>query len=526
MLQSLSSRHRCHFSAVAIVLAWSVLALAATSTGQLRSLHVDASKVTGRIRSFQGVDGPPTAVMEGLPDLVGQYKDLRIDMVRTHDFMGPTEIDSQYLNDDPLLTWLVPDTRQRGILVAAANVSIIFPDWGAAPEKAESYRFGPSDKVLQAIHETGAEVYFRIGRSFGANRNPPANFDKFADVVKHTVMHYNQGWAHGFHDNIRYWEFWNEPELFWSGTPEQFYQLYEKTARAVKGVDSSLKVGGDAKALSMDDGPYREGFMDYCAAHNLPLDFYSWHTYADFSADPYDAVRIGKQIRSLLDAKGFKNSESIVSEWNLSADFTDVEEQILQGAENAAYVASVMIYLQDSAIDHAQFYRGDAAWMGLFDRQRKLFKPAYSYKATAAMLDTPERLDLAGADTFGFAALAGRSKDGATVQILISNYEIPPDYKPHVMVVPPKVQELLNLDFSKIKSLPRRTDAHVGDNGGYALTIEHPPWGDAEFSIKRYRITDTDDLRLVGESGGKGGKVQLSNPLPPPGVELIVLRRR
>jgi hypothetical protein len=50
--------------------------------------------------------------------------------------------------------------------------------------------------------------------------------------------------------------------------------------------------------------------------------------------------------------------------------------------------------------------------------------------------------------------------------------------------------------------------------------------GNAEFSIKRYRITDTDDLRLVGESGGKGGKVQLSNPLPPPGVELIVLRRR
>ena len=183
MLQSLSPRHRGHFSAVAIVLAWSVLALTATSTGQLRSLHVDASKVTGRIRSFQGVNGPPTPVTEGLPDLVGQYRDLRIDMVRTHDFMGPTEIDSQYLNDDPLLTWLVPDKRQRGILVAAANVSIIFPDWGAAPEKAESYRFGPSDKVLQAVHETGAEVYFRIGRSFGANRNPPANFDKFADVV-------------------------------------------------------------------------------------------------------------------------------------------------------------------------------------------------------------------------------------------------------------------------------------------------------------------------------------------------------
>ena len=43
-------------------------------------------------------------------------------------------------------------------------------------------------------------------------------------------MHYNQGWANGFHDNIRYWEFWNEADLsiFWTETPEQFYRLYER----------------------------------------------------------------------------------------------------------------------------------------------------------------------------------------------------------------------------------------------------------------------------------------------------------
>jgi len=487
---------------------------------------VDAGKVTGRIGSFQGVNGPPTPVMKGLPNLVDQYKYLRIDMVRTHDFMGPTEIDAQYLSNDPMLTWLVPDPGQRAGVVAAGNASTIFPVWSADPEQAESYRFGPTDEVLQAIHETGAEIYYRIGRSFGANRNPPADFDKFAGVVKHIVMHYNQGWAHGFHDHIRYWEFWNEPEFFWSGTPEQFYLLYQKTAAALKMADPSVKVGGDAKALPMDDGPYREGFLDYCAAHNLPLDFYSWHTYADSSADPYDAVRIGKEIRNLLDAKGFKNSESILSEWNISADFTDAETQVLQGIENAAYVASVMIYLQDSMIDRAEFYRGDAAWMGLFDLQRKLFKPAYSYKAMATMLETPERLDLTGADTVGFAALAGRSADGSTVQILISNYEIPPDFKPHVMITPPAVQQLLNVDFSKFKVLPRRTNLHIENNGGYALTVDDLPWGDADFTIKRYRITSGEDFKLVQESSAKGGKVKLSNTLPPPAVELIVLRRQ
>jgi len=514
-----------YFSRISPAVA-AMLGLSAIASAQLRPLHVDAGKVTGHIRSFQGVNGPPTPVMERLPSLVDQYQELHIDIVRTHDFMGPTEIDSQFANDDPMLKWLVPDTKQRAALVATGNASTIFPDWSADPEKAESYRFGPTDKVIQAIRATGAEVYYRVGRSFGANRNPPADFDKFADVVKHIAMHYNQGWAHGFHDNIRYWEFWNEPEIFWTGTPEQFYSLYDKTARALKSVDATLKVGGDAKALPMDSGPYREGFIDYCAAHKLPLDFYSWHTYADFSADPYDAVRIGKEIRNLLDAEGFKDSESILSEWNLSADFTDPEKPTLDGPDNAAYMASVMIYLQDSAIDRAEFYRGDAAWMGLFDTQKNLFKTAYAYKATAAMLDTPERLDVVGSDTYGFAALAGRSADGKTVQVLISNYQIPPDYKPHIMVPPPDVQAMIKIDFSRLKVLPQRTDIPAAKNLGYDLTIDHLPWGKAPFTIKRYRITGTEDFKLAGKSSGKDGKVELSIPLPAPGVELIVLQRR
>jgi hypothetical protein len=502
-----------------------VLALCATATAQLRTVHVDAGKVTGRIHSFQGVNGPPTPVMDGLPNLIGEYKALHIDMVRTHDFMGPTEIDSQYSIQNPMLAWLVPDPKQRGSLVATANASIIFPDWSADPEKVESYRFVPTDKVIEAIQESGAEVYYRIGRSFGANRNPPADFDKFAAVVKHIVMHYNQGWAHGFYDDIRYWEFWNEPEFFWTGTPQQFYSLYEKTARAVKAVDPDLKFGGDALAFPLVDSPYREGFLDYCADHHLPLDFFSWHTYADFSADPYDAVRIEKEIRSLLDAKGFKNSESILSEWNLSADFTDAERKVLRGAENAAYVASVLIYLQDSTINRAEFYRGDAAWMGLFDQQRSFFKPAYSYEAAADMLNTPERLEVTGADTFGFAALAGRSTDGSTVQILISNYQIPPGFKPYMMAPPPDVQKLIQLDFSKVKLLPRRTAVPQNDPA-YSLTVDHLPWGGAKFTIKRYRIGNADDLKLVGKGKGKGSKVEISNLLPPPGVELIVLKRR
>src|SRR5579872_5041954 len=494
-----------------------------------RFLRVDAGKVIGQIRSFQGLNGPPSPVMEGLPNLVEQYRELRIDQVRTHDFMGPTEIDSKFVLDNGLLAWLIPDNVQRAGVVKAGNASIIFPDWSADPEKPESYNFVPTDKVLAAIRASGAEVYYRIGRSWGANINPPDDFDKFASVVKHIAMHYNQGWANGFHYGIRYWEFWNEPEaLFWSGTPQQFYSLYEKTARALKSVDPNLKVGGVAKAFPSDDGGYREGFIDYCASQHVPLDFYSWHTYANGSADPYDAVRLAKEIRGILDTHGFPHAENILSEWNLSADFTESEKAELQGEHNAAYIGAVLSYLEDTSIDHAHFYRGDAAWMGLFDVNGTYFKTAYTFKAMGKMLDTPQRLSVEGTDTFGFAALAGRSADGKIIQIVISNYAIPANYKPDLMALPPELQKAAppTPDMSKIKFLPPRTDIVYRDNLGYRLGISNLPWGSATFSIKRYRISKTQNFELVEKGIGKGSVLNLSNPLAPDAVELIVLTRR
>ncbi len=486
-----------------------------------RTLSIDAAKSIGEIRSFQGLNGIPSPVMAGLPDLVRQYKDLRVNQVRTHDVMGPTDIDAHFTQDNTLLTWLIPDDAQRAGVVKAGNAAIIFPDWSADPENPASYNFGPADKVLAAIHASGAEVYYRIGRSWGAQGEPPPDFDKYASVVKHVAMHYNRGWAAGFHYNIRYWEFWNEPEaLFWFGTPEQFYSLYEKTARALKSVDPTLKVGGDAVAIASNDGPYREGLIDYCAAHHVPLDFYSWHTYAHMSADPYDAVRLAREIRGVLDTHGFPKAESILSEWNLTPDFTAPEKARLQGMETAAYIGAVLTYFQDAPLDHAQFYRGDAAWMGLFDLQGKYFKTAYAFQTMGKMQDTPQRLAVNGPDTFGFATLAGRSNDGNTIQILISNYAIPAGFKPNNMSLPPDVLKSIPLpDFTKLKSLAVRKDISYRNNAGYSLDITNLPWGKKKFTVKRYRLDATRNLELIDKKESSGSTLNMSSALAPEAIE-------
>jgi xylan 1,4-beta-xylosidase len=266
--------------------------------------------------------------------------------------------------------------------------------------------------------------------------------------------------------------------------------------------------------------------MDYCVVHKVPLDFYSWHTYADRSADPYDAVRLSRNIRDALDARGLRQTESILSEWNLTPDFTEAAKTRLQGMENAAFIGAALTYFQDAPIDHAQFYRGDAAWMGLFALDGSYFKTAYTFEAMGKMLSTPERFAVQGADTFGFAALAGRSADGNTVQILISNYMIPAQM--HPMKVPPDILKTLppSLDFSKLKFLPRRADIVYRDNAGYNLTIENLPWGKESFTVKRYRIDKTRNLDLVEEKSSAGGSLRLSNALAPDAVELVVLQKR
>jgi xylan 1,4-beta-xylosidase len=526
------SRHLKGCKAVAIFIALALFAVHGQGQG-FRNLTVDVAKDAGRIRSFQGVNGPPYPIMGGLPNLVEQYRELRVDQVRTHDFMGPTEIDSRYMYHEENLASLIPDPIQRMDVAKAGNSSIIFPDWNADPEKPESYRFGPADKVIAAIRASGAEVYYRIGRSWGALADPPPDFDKYANIVRHVAMHYNQGWANGFHDQIRYWEFWNEPEGFWGGTPEEFYSAYEKTARALKSLDPSLRVGGTASASPHGPGPMGDGFVSYCAAHQVPLDFFSWHTYAFDSADPYDSVRLGKEMRERLDKYGFRNAESILSEWNLSYDYTIQEAAELQSAHNAAFVGAVLTYFQDSQIDHAHFYRGDAAWMGLFDLNGNYYKPAYVFKAMGQMLDTPVRLPLSGTDTFGFAALAGRSTDGNTVQILISNYARPAGYKPKPMRTAPELQDPVRPSLwdrwrvaPNAPTFNNRTDIVYRDNAGYNLSIENLPWGKAPFTLKRYRISTKQSFDLVEERSASGASITLSNPLPVDNVELIALRRK
>ena len=80
---------------------------------------------------------------------------------------------------------------------------------------------------------------------------PPRDYKQWATLIRRLVGHWVE--RYGIKE-VREWKFevWNEPNLkaFWSGTQRDYFKLYRYTAAAIKGIDSSLKVGGPATAMN------------------------------------------------------------------------------------------------------------------------------------------------------------------------------------------------------------------------------------------------------------------------------------
>jgi hypothetical protein len=73
-------------------------------------------------------------------------------------------------------------------------------------------------------------------KGFDVHQCPPRDLGEFAAYVRAVVGHY--------HNDIRYWEIWNEPYWmdFWRGTPEQCAELAKVAAREVRAVDPQATV--------------------------------------------------------------------------------------------------------------------------------------------------------------------------------------------------------------------------------------------------------------------------------------------
>ena len=107
--------------------------------------------------------------------------------------------------------------------------------------------------------------------------SPPKDYAKWDDLIAQFTHHLID--RYGIAEVSQwYFEVWNEPNLkFWTGEPEEasYFELYKHTARAIKGVDQRLRVGGPSTAQAAWIGD----FIAYTVKDKVPVDFVSSHIY-------------------------------------------------------------------------------------------------------------------------------------------------------------------------------------------------------------------------------------------------------
>lgn len=293
------------------------------------------------------------------------------------------------------------------------DIPNIFRDFDADENNPESYDFAFTDELLKAMHEYGLKPIFRLGVTIENQAhikayriNPPKDYHKWARVCEHIVRHYNEGWANGFYFGITYWEIWNEPEngptptsnQMWTGTAQDYYRLYDITAKHLKSCfGDTIKVGGygasgcygiyyhpekygiqvpqKEKDERYEKDIYRVeffyGFVEYIKAHNSPIDFFSFHSYAGVEK----TVVMSSFLHRVLREYGYGHLETHLNEWN------NAHELALFGKSySSAQVTAMMCAMQNSQTDMLFYYDTRifaSPYCGLFNAYTR--KPCCTY---------------------------------------------------------------------------------------------------------------------------------------------------
>jgi len=180
--------------------------------------------------------------------------------------------------------------RFHGLLDDAMSVCIREPDQsnGKTPGKLR-YSFFNIDSIFDFLLSIGMKPFIELSFMpsalasgtktcfhYKANVTPPADYLQWEALIRILTQHLVD--RYGLTE-VRSWyfEIWNEPNLnfFWGGSKEDYFKLFQHSTRAIKSVDSELRVGGPATSVNA----WISDLLNFCCSNAVPIDFVSTHHY-------------------------------------------------------------------------------------------------------------------------------------------------------------------------------------------------------------------------------------------------------
>lgn len=191
------------------------------------------------------------------------------------------------------------------------------------------------DLTIHDIQAMGAKPFISI-----SDANPPTDWAQWESQVQSLVEHVSG--RNGLNISDVYYEVWNEPDLYGGykmGRDPNYLDLYSHTVAAISRANgvNKFKVGGPA--ITALYKAWFDGFMQFAARSNLPVDFFSWHRYSKNLEDYEDDVA---NIKSWLTSyPNYSGIELIITELGPNSENDKVYDNSF-GAIHAIATSAVL----------------------------------------------------------------------------------------------------------------------------------------------------------------------------------------
>jgi xylan 1,4-beta-xylosidase len=146
--------------------------------------------------------------------------------------------------------------------------------------------FMPKDLASNVPGINEYQVHFPRPTMAGASNNPPKDYAMWGELARKFTEHLVERYGR---DKVITWYFevWNEPDIvYWHGTQEEYFKLYDYAVAGVRAALPDAKVGGPATTGpgSEKSVGFLEAFLHHCLSDRsavdgkpVPLDFISFH---------------------------------------------------------------------------------------------------------------------------------------------------------------------------------------------------------------------------------------------------------
>jgi xylan 1,4-beta-xylosidase len=255
------------------------------------TVRVDAAHEVGRwgpVWAYFGYDEPNYTYAPNGKKLIGELAQLSASpvQIRTHHLLttgkgeaapkiGSTNVYRQGPNGNPIYDWnlldRIFDTYVHGGVQPFVEIGFM-PEALSAHPQPYTPVWSPGESF---------DHYF-TGWTF-----PPKDYAQWETLVRRFVEHLSDRYGRAAVEKWR-WEVWNEPNIaYWHGTAEEYDELYDYTAAAVKTVLPEAQIGGPASTgpANARAADFLRQFLKHCAegknavtgTAGSPLDFISFH---------------------------------------------------------------------------------------------------------------------------------------------------------------------------------------------------------------------------------------------------------